>query len=112
MLDGINVKVVSGRIHVSGKLTDDQRDYIRENRNDILSEYEDLSAMRGSQPEGWGWWSYLLADGGAGSIRGPFPDRATVTAALKKEFGEDVVRVGPLPGAPVFDVCGRHNQSL
>ncbi len=101
---GFTLVADGNQLKVTGTLTDDQRQFIRNHKSELLTELkaanDSLSAMRASQPDGWGWWGYLLSDGGQGSIRGPYPDRQSAITALKAEFPEQgVIKIVPFPGS-------------
>ncbi len=105
---GFTLDIDGDQLKVTGHLNDNQRQFIRAHKTELLAELSatneqmmdnTLDGIRASQPEGWGWWGYLLADGQQGSIRGPYPDRASVMAAVHAEFGQPAIKLNPLPGS-------------
>lgn len=98
---GVRLAVNGGKLVVDTDqpLTDEQRQFIWEHKARLLDELDrkpTIESMRATQPPGWVWWRYELANGGTGSIRGPFPDEPAAYAALWQEFSQDVIKLAPL----------------
>lgn len=92
------------KLIVTGDSSDEQITFLKEHKEQILREIKStgnptVGSMRKTQPPGWGWWGYQLADGGIGSIRGPFPTRSSAQGALQREFHNQVTWIAPLDGS-------------
>ncbi len=103
---GVKLQAEGDKLVITGKvdkLTTEQVDYLRAHKPAIITELQTeddrLAAMRKSQPGGWGWWGFLLQDGGQGSIRGPYRDRESALAAVVAEFNQPAIKLVPLPGS-------------